>query len=95
MAISLTADGIVYSSGLTQTKTNPIIKHRLTSGTTVVQAMSVVSPVFINGCEISMGVPRNSLNWYFFKYSLNMKRSLFMCRYNIFFINYHNNLKSI
>jgi len=50
MATSLTSSGIIYSSGLTQLKVKPIIKHRLTSGTTVDQAMSVVSPVFINSC---------------------------------------------
>jgi len=68
MATSLTSSGIIYSSGLTQLKVKPIIKHRLTSGTTVDQAMSVVSPVFINGCEISMGVPTNALNWYRVEY---------------------------
>lgn len=64
MAISITSSGIQYPSGLTQTTVRPIIKHRFCSGTTVDQVPATGSWSYVTGCEINMGIPTKSNNWY-------------------------------
>jgi hypothetical protein len=64
MATTMTGTGITYNSGLTQLRTRPIIKHRLSGCTSVDQGLPNGNWDFINGTEIDMGVPQNSQNWY-------------------------------
>jgi hypothetical protein len=68
MAIILESDGVRYPSGLLQTKSRCIIKHRVCSATTVNQGLQSGTWDFITGAEIDMGVPTKSNNWYRVEY---------------------------
>ena len=63
MAVSLTGSGITYGSGNVQLNARPIIKHRMCSATTSNQVVGT-SWTYLDGCQIDMGVPKSSLNWY-------------------------------
>jgi hypothetical protein len=64
MPTTMTGSGIDYNSGLTQTRTRAVIKHRMTGATTVDQVIQSGGWDFVNGAEIDMGVPQKSTNWY-------------------------------
>ena len=64
MPTSLTGSGVVYDSGLTQSTSRAIVKHRMCSGTTVNQGLPTGGWDLITGVEINMGVPQKATNWY-------------------------------
>ena len=64
MATSLTASGVVYTSGLTQISTRAVVKQRMSGCSTVDQGLPNGNWDYINGTEIDMGVPQKSTNWY-------------------------------
>jgi hypothetical protein len=64
MPTSLTNTGVVYTSGLTQTLTRPVIKQRMSGCTNVDQGLPNGNWDYIVGAEIDMGVPQKSVNWY-------------------------------
>ena len=64
MATSLTSTGVTYTSGVQQTATRCIVKHRMASGSTVDQGLPPGGWDYITGTEINMGVPQKANNWY-------------------------------
>lgn len=67
MAISLTGDGVQYPSGQTSKQTKPYVKWRYAS-TPAANVVLGTSDTFMPGCEINMGVPEKSTNWYRVEY---------------------------
>ena len=67
MPITLTGTGVTYNSGQTTTQTKPFIKYRYAStpGTNIVLS---TGDTFMPGCEVNMGVPEKSTNWYRVEY---------------------------
>lgn len=67
MPITLTGDGIQYPSGQVTKQTKPTVKWRYAStpGTEITLS---TSDTFMPGCEINMGVPEKSTNWYRVEY---------------------------
>lgn len=68
MATTLTGNGVTYTDGSDSSDAPPIIKYRVTAGSSVDQGLQSGDWDYINNCEIDMGVPKASNNWYRIEY---------------------------
>lgn len=64
MATKLKGTGVEYSNGRTSSETRAVVKHRMAGGTSVNQGLPSNTWAYIDGTEISMGVPEDGRNWF-------------------------------
>lgn len=68
MPITLTGTGVEYPTGQVTTQTKPFVKYRYASTPAADIALNSTDWTFMPGCEINMGVPEKSTNWYRVEY---------------------------
>lgn len=68
MAVSLTGDGVQYPSGQTSKQGRPFIKWNYASTPGVNVSLNNNDWTWMPGCQVNMGVPESSNNWYRVEY---------------------------